>query len=48
MMKSRIVSVNCDQTQQMIIDQINAWDNDDCGTPPGASEPSGQKCLYKV
>ena len=27
---------------------MNAWDNENCGTPPNATEPSGQKCLYKV
>ena len=35
-------------TQQMIIDQMNAWDNEDCGTKPDDTEPHGQKCLYKV
>lgn len=27
---------------------MNAWDNEDCGTQPGDTEPNGQKCLYHV
>ena len=27
---------------------MNDWDNEDCGTKPGDTEPHGQKCLYKV
>ena len=27
---------------------MNAWDNEDCGTKPGDTEPNGQKCLYHV
>ena len=35
-------------TQQKIVDQMNLWDNEDCGTQPGDTSPNGQKCLYKV
>ena len=45
---SRTTDENCDSVQQKIVDQINAWDNEDCGTQPGDTEPHGQKCLYKV
>ncbi|TRY80531.1 hypothetical protein TCAL_08863 [Tigriopus californicus] len=41
------VNEACDSVQSKIIDQMNAWDNDDCGTQPGDSEPNGQKCKYK-
>merc|ERR1712038_1229784 len=41
------VSVDCEGTQQKIIDQMNLWDNEDCGTQPGDDSPHGQKCLYK-
>ena len=34
--------------QAQIVDQMNAWDNEDCGTKPGDTEPNGQKCLYHV
>ena len=44
----RTVSVDCEKTQEMIVDQMNAWDNEDCGTQPGDTTPNGQKCLYKV
>lgn len=48
MIFSRTVSVDCETTQTMIVDQMNAWDNEDCGTQPGDTTPNGQKCLYKV
>ena len=35
-------------TQQKIVDQMNAWDNEDCETKPDDTAPHGQKCLYKV
>ncbi|TRY80944.1 hypothetical protein TCAL_04723 [Tigriopus californicus] len=41
------VNEACESSQEKIIDQINAWDNEDCGTQPGDTEPNGQKCLYK-
>eukprot|EP00095_Tigriopus_kingsejongensis_P005559 maker-scaffold736_size104543-snap-gene-0.18 protein:Tk05559 transcript:maker-scaffold736_size104543-snap-gene-0.18-mRNA-1 annotation:"hypothetical protein DAPPUDRAFT_223657" len=37
----------CESAQQKIIDQMNAWDNEDCGTAPGDQSPNGQKCLYE-
>ena len=43
----RTVSIDCATTQQKIVDQMNAWDNEDCGTQPGDTSPNGQKCLYK-
>merc|ERR1712001_221568 len=43
----RPVSVDCEKTQEMIVNQMNVWDNEDCGTQPGDSSPHGQKCLYK-
>ena len=42
------VSEDCDSVQEKIIQQILLWDNADCGTQPGDTEPNGQKCLYKV
>ena len=36
------------KTQTMIVDQMNAWDNEDCETKPDDDAPHGQKCLYKV
>ena len=36
----------CPDVQTKIVDQMNAWDNEDCGTKPGDTEPNGQKCLY--
>lgn len=48
MFLKRTVSVDCETTQTMIVDQMNAWDNEDCGTQPGDTSPNGQKCLYKV
>ena len=44
----RTVSVDCMKTQTMIVDQMNAWDNEDCETKPDDDAPHGQKCLYKV
>merc|ERR1719471_718570 len=41
------VSIDCEMTQQKIVDQMNLWDNEDCGTQPGDTQPNGQKCLYK-
>merc|ERR1719410_1765208 len=41
------VSLDCEGTQQKIVDQMNLWDNEDCGTKPGDTSPHGQKCLYK-
>eukprot|EP00093_Oithona_nana_P007844 07844.XXX_113270_113950_1 [CDS] Oithona nana genome sequencing. len=41
------VSVDCAMTQQKIVDQMNAWDNEDCETKPDDTAPHGQKCLYK-
>merc|ERR1712079_901074 len=41
------VSIDCEGTQQKIIDQMNLWDNEDCRTQPGDTSPNGQKCLYK-
>merc|ERR1712098_548381 len=41
------LSEGCESAQQKIIDQMNAWDNEDCGTQPGDTQPNGQKCLYK-
>ena len=38
----------CNEAQTKIVDQINAWDNEDCGTKPGDMEPHGQRCLYNV
>ena len=38
----------CPDVQTKIVDQMNAWDNEDCGTKPGDTEPNGQKCLYHV
>lgn len=37
---------DCTSAQTKIVDQMNAWDNEDCGTQPGDTEPNGQKCLY--
>jgi len=37
---------SCGRMQAQIVDQMNAWDNEDCGTKPGDTEPNGQKCLY--
>ena len=44
----RIVSADCETVQAKIVQQMNDWDNEDCGTKPGDTEPHGQKCLYKV
>ena len=44
----RTVSIDCATAQTKIIQQINDWDNEDCETKPGDTEPHGQKCLYKV
>ena len=44
----RIVSIDCATVQAKIVQQMNDWDNEDCGTKPGDTEPHGQKCLYKV
>ena len=44
----RTVSIDCATVQTKIVQQINDWDNEDCGTKPGDTEPHGQKCLYKV
>ena len=33
---------------QLLVNQINEWDIEDCGLEPGATEPNGMKCLYKV
>jgi len=41
------VSIDCANAQTKIVQQINDWDNEDCGTKPGDTEPHGQKCLYK-
>merc|ERR1712241_1102756 len=41
------LSEDCASAQQKIINQMNLWDNEDCGTKPGDSQPNGQKCLYK-
>ena len=38
----------CPDVQTKIVDQMNAWDNEDCGTKPGDTEPNSQKCLYHV
>merc|ERR1711936_1180866 len=40
------LSIPCNEAQIKIVDQMNAWDNEDCGTRPGDTEPNGQKCLY--
>ena len=40
--------MSCAEAQELIVAQINAWDNEDCGTQPGDNKPNGQKCLYKV
>ncbi len=44
----RTLQGTCENAQTLIIAQMNAWDNDDCGTKPGDTEPHGQKCLYHV
>ena len=44
----RTVSIDCATAQTKIVQQINEWDNEDCETKPGDTEPHGQKCLYKV
>jgi len=41
------LSESCASTQTKIVDQMNLWDNEDCGTKPGDESPHGQKCLYK-
>merc|ERR1712241_522194 len=41
------VSIDCATAQTKIVQQINEWDNEDCETKPGDTEPHGQKCLYK-
>merc|ERR1712217_724906 len=38
--------IDPNKIQIKIVDQMNAWDNEDCGTKPGDTEPNGQKCLY--
>ena len=43
-----ILAEYCPDVQTKIVDQMNAWDNEDCGTKPGDTEPNGQKCLYHV
>ena len=45
---SRTLSTECSVAQQKIIDQMNLWDNEDCETQPGDTQPHGQKCLYHV
>merc|ERR1719394_1407375 len=40
------LSESCDNVQTMIVNQMNLWDNEDCGTKPGDDAPHGQKCLY--
>ena len=35
----------CPDVQTKIVDQMNAWDNEDCGNKPGDTEPNGQKVL---
>merc|ERR1712183_525422 len=40
------LSESCDNVQTMIVNQMNLWDNEDCGTKPGDDQPHGQKCLY--
>ena len=42
------MSIDCATAQTKIVQQINDWDNEDCETKPGDTEPHGQKCLYKV
>ncbi len=42
------MSIDCATAQTKIVQQINEWDNEDCETKPGDTEPHGQKCLYKV
>ena len=42
------MSIDCATAQTKIVQQINYWDNEDCETKPGDTEPHGQKCLYKV
>ena len=44
----RTLADYCPDVQTKIVDQMNAWDNEDCGTKPGDTEPNGQKCLYHV
>merc|ERR1711934_1273071 len=39
------LSESCATAQQKIIDQMNLWDNEDCG-PTDDNKPHGQKCLY--
>jgi len=40
------LSESCATAQQKIINQMDLWDNEDCGTKPGDTAPNGQKCLY--
>merc|ERR1719383_1544951 len=40
------LSESCATAQQKIINQMDLWDNEDCGTQPGDTTPNGQKCLY--
>ena len=44
----RTVGDSCDSAQQKIIDQMIIWSTPICETPPDATEPSGEKCLYEV
>jgi len=41
------LSESCESVQEKIVNQMMAWDNEDCGTKPGDNKPNGQKCLYK-
>merc|ERR1711872_1107227 len=41
------LSESCEVAQEKIVNQMNLWDNEDCGTKPGDTSPHGQKCLYK-
>ena len=45
---NRNLSIDSNEAQAKIVDQMNAWDNEDCGTKPRNAEPQGQKCLYHV
>ena len=43
----RTLSIDCEEAQQMVVAQMNEWENNPCPDPVDG-KPNGQKCKYKV
>merc|ERR1711953_84604 len=40
------LSIDCEEAQQMVVAQMNEWENNPCPDPVDG-KPNGQKCKYK-